>query len=98
MGVAAELLYDEFRNPLTHALGVDEPSSNRPVGFIEPSAGPWGKITTRKIGKIDARRSWPEAWPIVGPYTDKLGRRHKLTVAGLYWAVKKMVADLAATA
>lgn len=98
LNVAAELLYDEFRNPLTHALGVDAPSGNRPAGYVEPTAGPWGAIPRKRIGAIDARRGWPEAWPIVGPYTDKSGTRHKLTVAGLYWAVKRMVADLAAMA
>ncbi len=94
---AAEILYREMRNTLTHALGVDRPTNLREKGFVEPTAGVWGNITPKRIGAIDARKSWPATWPVLSVLTDARGSRQKLTVAALYWHVKKMVDDLAAS-
>jgi hypothetical protein len=96
--VAAAVFYLEHRNTLTHALGTDRPSKHRGSGWVEPTAGIWGDIRPQRIGVVDARKSWPEEWPALRVLTDGKGTRHKVTVAGLYWAVKKMVADLAAAA
>jgi hypothetical protein len=93
---AAEMLYLEHRNTLTHALGTDRPSKHRGAGFVEPTAGIWGDIQPQRIGNVDARKRWPKEWPVLSVLTDTKGTRHKITVAALYWAVKRMVADLAA--
>jgi hypothetical protein len=95
---AAELFYVEFRNPLTHALGKDRASKARRTGFVEPTAGIWGNIRTKRIGAVDARKTWPANCPVLTVLTDAGGTRDKLTVAALYWAVKSMVKDLAAKA
>ncbi len=95
---AANLLYMEFRNTLTHALGVDQPSDLRRGEFVEPTVGIWGNVKPKRISNIDARKSWPEDWPVLTVLTDSRGTRDKLTVAALYWAIKRMVGELAATA
>jgi hypothetical protein len=95
---AANLLYLEFRNTLTHALGVDQPSDLRRGGFVEPTVGIWGNVRPKRISNIDARKSWPEDWPVLTILTDSRGTRDKLTVVALYWAIKKLVSELAATA
>jgi hypothetical protein len=95
---AALIFYIEFRNTLTRALGTDTRSKYRGTGFVEPTAGIWGNVRPERIGVIDSRKSWPVEWPILSVLTDGRGTRHKLTVVALYWAVKKVVLDLAATA
>lgn len=95
---AATLLYLEFRNTLTHALGVDQPSDLRKRGFVEPTVGIWGNVSPKRIGNVDARKTWPEHWPVLSVLTDGRGTRQKLTVVALYWAIKRMVSDLAAAA
>ena len=94
---ATTLLYLEFRNTLTHALGVDQPSSLRESGFVEPTVGIWGNVRPKRIGNIDARKTWPAHWPVLSVLTDKRGTRDKLTVVALYWAIKTMVSELATT-
>ena len=95
---AANLLYIEFRNTLTHALGEDAPSEFRESGFVEPTVGIWGKVRPKHIGKIDARKTWPDNWPVLDVLTDGRGTRNKLTVVALYWAIKTMVGEMAAAA
>lgn len=95
---AAALLYLEFRNPLTHALGRDKRSPYRRSGFVEPTVGVWGSVLPKRMGSIDARKKWPERWPVLSVLSDASGTRDKLTVVALYWAVKSMVASLAAVA
>lgn len=96
--VAASVLYLEFRNTLTHALGVDAPSEFRIHGFVEPTIGIWGNVRPKRISKVDARKTWPDQWPILSVLTDERGTRDKLTVVALYWAMKKMMSDLTAEA
>jgi hypothetical protein len=91
MPAAATILYKEFRNTLTHALGKDAASDFREAGFDQPTVGPWGKIKPKRIGAVDARKSWPGKWPILQVWEDNSGKRDKLTVAALYWAVKDLV-------
>jgi hypothetical protein len=97
---AVHVFYGQFRNTLTHALGADRESKHLDYGFAEPTSGPWGDIPSerRNIGAIDALTAWPKEWPVLSVRTDDKGTRHKLTVVALYWAVKKMVAELAAAA
>lgn len=92
---AANLLYLEFRNTLTHALGEDAPSGFRESGFVEPTVGIWGNVKPKRISSIDARKTWPDDWPVLDVLTDGRGTRNKLTVVALYWAVKRMIGEMA---
>jgi hypothetical protein len=99
IGNAAKLLYAEFRNPLVHELASDKRSSARPVGFVEPIIGKWGVLPPelRFIDRIDRLKNWDPSRPIVSVEKAPSRRtRAKLAGAALYWAVKKLVADLAA--
>jgi len=94
---AAELLYLECRNTLTHELGRDRTRSFVKLGFVEPTVGVWGNVRPKnRIGTVDARTSWPDKWPIVSVLTDSRGTRYKVTVVALYWAVKAMVRSMSA--
>lgn len=96
---AAELLYLECRNTLTHELGRDTAKSFLNLGFVEPTVGVWGNVRPKnRIGSVDSRKSWPDKWPIVSVLTDSKGTRYKVTVVALYWAVKDMVSNMAASA
>lgn len=97
---AAAILWDECRNPLTHAAGLDDRARHRHAGLDEPVVGIWGDVKPKRISNVDRRKSWPDSWPILSPDRGVLrsatGRpaRLKLTVVALYWSVKKLVRDL----
>jgi hypothetical protein len=86
---AATILYRELRNTLTHALGME--TSKMRGGLTEPTVGPWGNIKPKRISAVDARKKWPDKWPTLTVLKDQRGKRNKLTVAALYWAVKDLV-------
>ena len=91
---AADLLYIDFRNPLTHDLGKDP----RPgfEGLKEPTLGIWGNVKPKRVAAVDARKKWRDDWATLEIITDAQGKRYKLTVIALYWGVKKIVKDLVA--
>jgi hypothetical protein len=95
---AAHILYIEMRNTLTHELGRDKASVFRQSGYAEPTIGFWGPVRPTRMSFVDACKKWPETWPILGPLQDGRGTRDKLTVVALYWAVKRMVKEMAAAA
>lgn len=97
----ASFLWNECRNPLAHAAGLDGRSRHKDKGFDEPVVGFWGEVKPQKIANVDRRKTWPKSWPILSPdrrvvrtATGKPARL-KLTIVALYWAVKKLVLDLA---
>lgn len=97
----AEILYIEFRNSLAHEAGRDPANVRaRPPGFTEPAVGIWGDVKPQRIGYFDARRAWPEKWPILGPNKMQLSSAtglptsYRLRVIALYWAVKDIVRQL----
>lgn len=94
---AARQFYLEFRNPLVHDLGKDNPSSARPAGFLEPNAEKWGRIPSDKqnIDYIDGLMDWDLDWATLYIQETETGSRYKLSSASLYWSVKRMVAELA---
>ena len=47
---AAELLYLECRNTLTHELGRDTAKAFLGLGFAEPTVGVWGNVRPATIG------------------------------------------------
>jgi hypothetical protein len=97
----SSFLWNECRNPLTHAAGLDKNSQHKHMGLDEPVVGFWGDITPQKIAAVDRRKTWPESWPILSPdprlLRTKTGKpaRLQLTIVALYWAVKKLTRDLA---
>jgi hypothetical protein len=98
---AASILWKEYRNPLTHAAGLDEKAQHKHAGLDEPVVGIWGDVKPQRIGNVDRRKTWPDSWPILSPDRGVLrtatGKpaRLKLTGVALYWAVKHLVRDLA---
>ena len=99
-GNAAVRLYAEFRNPLVHELGKDKSGTSHPEEYGEPVIGKWGNVPEdlRDIAKIDALEEWNDAWPILSLTKDGSGKpAYKLAAAGLYWAVKRLALDLAAS-
>ncbi|MGB8275454.1 MAG: hypothetical protein WCF16_09340 [Alphaproteobacteria bacterium] len=100
-GIAADQLYNEFRNPLVHELGADKVAKSRPRAYVEPIIGKWGSVPDdmKDISLIDALPKWKDGWPLFSEITDKHGeRRFKLSAAGLYWAVKRLAIEMAADA
>jgi len=100
-GIAADQLYTEFRNPLTHELGKDKPATSRFSGFGEPLIGKWDQIPPdmQDISKIDALPIWNEEWPILRESKDSNGSPClKLNAAAFYWAVKVLAKAMAAEA
>lgn len=97
-GTAARMLYVAFRNPLVHQLGRDGPSGH-PALRHEPIVGKWGHLPVEKrnIDRIDRLASWDVSWPTMYEQSRDGKRNIKLSAAALYWAVKKMVRDLAAS-
>jgi len=98
-GTAADQLYAEFRNPLVHELGSDKSATSRLPGYEEPIIGTWGGLPDelQNVGAIDRLEAWNDQWPILGdaPEPDENGKpRLKLTIAGLYWAVKRLTVEL----
>lgn len=93
---AALLLYLEIRNPLAHALGKDVQSRVRYPDSAEPVAGRWGRITTKRMDRIDARKFWNPKWPIMEfkPKSETREKHVKISAVALYWAVKQMCVTL----
>lgn len=97
----SSFLWDECRNPLTHAAGLDVSSRHKNSGLDEPVVGFWDDVKPQRIAAVDRRKTWPKSWPIISPdrglvrtATGKPARL-KLTIVALYWAVKKLIRDLA---
>jgi hypothetical protein len=99
IGEAAKLLYVEFRNPLVHELGKDKRSKARRAQFEEPIVGKWGSLPSDKqnIDRIDRLTKWDASWPTMTIQRTATGSRVKLTAAALYWSVKRMIQDFAAS-
>jgi len=98
---AADVLYEEFRNPLIHAAGLPvelKGSKQTKVSVIrydlkEPNVTKYRGIVEAKIQELEVSRSRPISW---GPTitTDREGRKSKILVEGLYWGVREMICRL----
>jgi hypothetical protein len=97
---AAAVLYTEFRNTLVHELAIDKPTRARFKAGIEKESGisKWGPVPERfqNIDAIDEMTTWNGDWPTLSVEPHEGGKRLKLSCAGFYWAVKRMVNELAA--
>jgi hypothetical protein len=89
---AAAVLYEAFRNPLAHALGVyDGPY----LGNIKVAKGP---ISESEVEAIEHAAIRPGDWTTPTLYTDSDTKSKRtttvLTVKCLYWGVRQMVGRL----
>lgn len=82
----AERLYEAFRNPLVHSLGVyDGPY----IGSVKIAKGP---LTELEIQSIERATSRPSDWTKPALWTD--GNKTVLTVICFYWGVRKMISKV----
>jgi hypothetical protein len=96
-GMAAKQLYLELRNPLVHELGADKATSIRQKGHSEPRVGKWGNVPKelQDIDQVEDMQEWNNDWPILAFMNNDKGNRYaQFNGAAMYWAVKKMIADL----
>jgi hypothetical protein len=89
---AATVLYEAFRNPLAHALGVyDGPY----LGNIKVAKGP---ISESEVEAIERATIRPGDWTRPTLYTDSDAKSERtvtvLTVKCFYWGVRQMVSRL----
>jgi len=96
ISLAADQLYNEYRNPLVHALAADESSSVRSHNHGEPVFGKWGKIPSgyHDIDKIDNMLEWRKEWPVVYSDTNQSCDSINVSGAALYWALKNTIIEL----
>lgn len=89
---AAEVLYDAFRNPLTHSLGVDAETGH---GQRKVAKGP---LPNEEVERIEASMTRPADWRGPTLRTDsrvKVDRTSTvLTVKVFYWGVRRMIWNL----
>ena len=78
---AIDVLYDEFRNPLAHALGVR--TSGIKLKFILPAAF--------KLEELNRRLKDSSDHPINGPTITKDEDELEFRVASFYWGIRKMM-------
>jgi hypothetical protein len=97
IGQAAKWFYCEFRNPLTHELGKDVSEARRGQSEYEPVVCRWDPVPEMRVDSLDALKQWDLRWPVMRWSGYKDGRRISLSGAALYWTVKRMVTNLAAT-
>ena len=97
---ASEIIYEVFRNPITHDLGLDvkKKSAGLQVKIkrmkTSTRAGRDRGLTERQIEKLEASASRPRASATVTVASHK----KVLFVEPLYWGVRRMIERLAADA
>ena len=87
---AATELYDLFRNPLAHTLGVVDPQDN-PTGrrvIIKKGSIPEAAIVATELATIR-----PSDW--TDPTLQEDGNELILWVRSFYWGVRQMICDVA---
>lgn len=88
---AASDLYDLFRNPLSHALGIFGPNEIPPGHRVVIEKG---SISESEILILETTTVRPSSWP--WPTLRRDGNDYVLWVRAFYWGVRKMIEDLAA--
>ena len=90
---AAKILYDAFRNPLTHSLGVDGIQKHGQRKLAK------GALPEEEIGRIERARCRPAEWEVPTLFTDSDNKADRtktvLTVKCFYWGVRRMIFNLA---
>jgi hypothetical protein len=85
---AATVLYDSFRNPMQHALGVVPNPTLRPNAFVVSRLG---EPTEAEILAMDEPGIRPSFWATVERRCDAT----LIRANGLYWGVREMIVRLA---
>ena len=78
---AAEIIYDAFRNPLTHSLWLPEKSK-----LLR------GEITEVKLEKLEKSKKWP--WKQTKPTLKTNSTGTTLNVKIFYWGVRRLIWEL----
>jgi hypothetical protein len=98
--VAVDAVYDEYRNPLAHALGVSTRTQGRGLGqtiLVDTGVRPLGVIkralTEDAIMALEQAEGHPPAWltPVV---TENSGGGLDLYPHSLYWGTRRMLERL----
>jgi hypothetical protein len=95
-GDAAKTIYEVFRNPLTHDLGIDVKGKSK--GFVVKtkrlktftSSGRDRGLTERKIAALETNGNRPNMSPTLTTTNNK----SVLLVEGLYWGVRRMIESI----
>ncbi|MBI4135122.1 hypothetical protein HY477_00075 [Candidatus Uhrbacteria bacterium] len=87
---AADVLYDLFRNPLAHALGVIDPKHDLKNQLVVIEKG---SNSEDFIESLETSNTRPISWnvPTLREHRSEL----VLWVASLYWGVRKMIYNVA---
>jgi hypothetical protein len=84
---AATVLYESFRNPFQHALGIIPNPTLRPNAFVVSRLG---NPTDAEISAMDSWETRPSFWATVERRTDATIIRAN----SLYWGVREMILRL----
>jgi hypothetical protein len=83
---AAKEMYDLFRNPLAHALGVIHPEGNSEGRLLAIEKAP---MQESELYELEMTDSGPERW--LHPALLSSGLALRLSVSSLYWGVRQLV-------
>ena len=84
---AASILYDLYRNPLVHGLGLKPDHRGLKLKVAK------GPLSETEIEELEQSLVRPPSW---GPTLREEGAKKVLLVKGLYWGVRQMVCKLVA--
>jgi hypothetical protein len=92
-GTAAILLYDGFRSPLVHELGTDEggKQNKKPPMHDKYVVAKRGNVPLNlSMVKVINRDKWEDAWAVMY-YKDSNPKKVKISLAGLYFHIRKLI-------
>lgn len=88
---AAQVLYEAFRNPLTHSFGINTTSGGQAHGQRKVAKG---AMSDEEITSIERAPDRPESWGS-SLYTDSLNKASRtktvLNIKLFYWGVRQML-------
>lgn len=91
---AANVLYDVFRNPLTHSLGAIVGESGKSLKYGQPKAAK-GPLEEAEIEAIERATTWIPEWRRPTLYTDSDRKQDRtktvLVLKSFYWGVRQMI-------
>ncbi|MEQ9642502.1 MAG: hypothetical protein RIM84_20915 [Alphaproteobacteria bacterium] len=88
--VAADILWKQYRNPLTHALGMEPGGGYSDVKVIK------NPRTEAELEAIELNPAWPTEWD--KPTLFQTASGIELRVKCLYWGVRRMIESVAPVA
>jgi hypothetical protein len=90
---AAILLYDGFRSPLVHELGTDEGGkpNKKPAMHDKYVVAKRGNIPLNlSMVNVINRDKWEDSWAVMY-YKDSDQKKVKISLAGLYFHIRKLI-------